>query len=74
MVYCQVERCPYYDNNFCTRKVVGIDSAGRCDYLYINGMFRTIFEAIDQNCKEEVNIYEAKEEITTTKEEREENE
>ena len=55
MVYCQVERCPYYDNNFCTRKIVGVDPAGRCDYLYINGMLRKNFDAIDQSYKKEVN-------------------
>lgn len=74
MIYCQVEKCPYYSNNFCTRRVVGIDAMGRCDYLYINGMLRKNFDAINQNCKEEVNIYEIKEEITVTKEERKDNE
>lgn len=73
MVYCQVERCPYYNNNFCTRKIVGVDPAGRCDYLYINGMLRKNFDAIDQSYKEEVNIYEIEKEIIT-KEEKKDNE
>ena len=68
MVYCQVEKCPYYANNFCARRVVGIDAMGRCDYLYINGVPRKNFDKIAQDYKEEVNIYEIKETIKSEEE------
>ena len=47
MIYCEFLQCPYREKGgFCTRTIVDIDSAGRCGYLYLNGVLRKHFTEI----------------------------
>ena len=42
-VTCKATKCPYYNSNFCTKLVVGIDEMGMCNMLWRRGQPRPIY-------------------------------
>ena len=73
MIVCQMQKCTYNENGYCSKRVVGINAAGGCEQMYINNVPRRFFTPVPADCKDEINIFEA-EEIIKPKEEKQNNE
>lgn len=71
MIYCEFLQCPYREKGgFCTRTIVDIDSAGRCGYLYLNGVPRKHFTEIPPDYKMDISVFEIENENNKNEEEK----
>ena len=60
IVNCKVKNCPYYNQNFCTKRdVVGIDEQGMCTMIWRKGAPRQLDPA-SQYFKESITIVDGK--------------
>ena len=74
IVNCKVRNCPYYNQNFCTKRdVVGIDEQGMCSVIWRKGTSRQLDPA-SEYFKESITIVDGKFEEIKQEESKKENE